>query len=184
MSITFNDQVISIMPKLRIQAMALTRNGAAADDLVQDAVCNALSAHGSFVPGTNFLAWMHRILRNRFISNRRKRREVTGIDHLPEEMFALWPAHEDRLALKEVAQIIGLLPVKQREALLKFAIDGMSYEAIAEAAKCPVGTAKSRVSRARRQLEAWLRDGTSYQIQSDTQVRSQLRPNPHSPAAI
>ena len=171
MSTTFNDQVISIMPKLRIQALALTRNAAAADDLVQDAVCNALSAPGSFVPGTNFPAWMHRILRNRFISNSRKRREITGID-LPEETFALWPAHEERLALKEVAQIIGLLPVKQREALLQVAIDGMSYEAVAEATKCPVGTAKSRVSRARRQLEAWLRDGTGYQIQSDTQIMS------------
>ncbi|MEJ7715964.1 MAG: sigma factor [Thermoleophilaceae bacterium] len=104
MSTTFNDQIISIMPKLRIQAMALTRNRAAADDLVQDAICNALSAHGSFVSGTNFPAWMYRILRNRFISNGRKRQEITGIDHLPEETFALWPAHEDRLALKEVAQ--------------------------------------------------------------------------------
>ena len=68
---TFHDQIIAILPKLRIQALALTRNRAAAEDLVQDAVCNALSAQQSFIPGTNFPAWMHRILRNRFISNLR-----------------------------------------------------------------------------------------------------------------
>ena len=61
----FHSQLVTILPKLRVQALALTRNRAAADDLVQDAVCNALSAQDSFIPGTNFAAWMHRILRNR-----------------------------------------------------------------------------------------------------------------------
>jgi len=65
MNTRFEEQVISILPKLRIQALALTRNRSAADDLVQEAVCNALRAHASFTPGTNFPAWMHRILRNR-----------------------------------------------------------------------------------------------------------------------
>ena len=74
---------IAILPKLRVQALALTRNRAAAEDLVQDAVCNALSAQDSFIPGTNFAAWMHRILRNRFISNLRKRRDTTDIDDVP-----------------------------------------------------------------------------------------------------
>ena len=85
---TFHDQVIAILPKLRIQALALTRNRAAAEDLVQDAVCNALSAQQSFIPGTNFPAWMHRILRNRFISNLRKRRDTTDIDDVPSSVFA------------------------------------------------------------------------------------------------
>src|ERR1700678_2475973 len=76
----FHDQVIAILPKLRVQALALTRNRTAAEDLVQDSVCNALSAQNTFVPGTNFPAWMHRILRNRFISNLRKRRDTTDID--------------------------------------------------------------------------------------------------------
>ena len=51
---TFHDQVIAILPKLRVQALALTRNRAAAEDLVQDAVCNALSASSSFIPGHQF----------------------------------------------------------------------------------------------------------------------------------
>ncbi len=156
MNTPFHDQVIAILPKLRIQALALTRNRSAAEDLVQDAVCNALSAHASFIPGTNFPAWMHRILRNRFISNLRKRRDTTDIDDVPQSAFATEAAHEDRLALKELGQAMTRLPADQREALLMVVVHGMSYEALAEATGCAVGTAKSRVFRARRQLEAWL----------------------------
>jgi RNA polymerase sigma-70 factor (ECF subfamily) len=153
---TFHDQVIAILPKLRVQALALTRNRAAAEDLVQDAVCNALSAHTTFIPGTNFAAWMHRILRNRFISNIRKRRDTTDIEDVPQSVFATDAAHEDRLALKELGVAMDRLPADQREALVMVVIHGMSYEALAEATGCAVGTAKSRVFRARRQLEAWL----------------------------
>ncbi len=153
---SFHDQVIAILPKLRVQALALTRNRASAEDLVQDAVCNALSAQDSFIPGTNFPAWMHRILRNRFISNLRKRRDTTDIDDVPASVFATNAPHEDRLALKELARAMARLPSDQREALVMVVIHGMSYEALAEATGCAVGTAKSRVFRARRQLETWL----------------------------
>ena len=153
---SFHNQVIRILPKLRIQALALTRNRTAAEDLVQDAVCNALSAQTSFIPGTNFAAWMHRILRNRFISNLRKRRDTTDIDDVPAHTFATEAPHEDRLALKELAKAMTRLPSDQREALMMVVVHGMSYEALAEATGCAVGTAKSRVFRARRQLEAWL----------------------------
>jgi RNA polymerase sigma-70 factor (ECF subfamily) len=156
MTTAFHDQVIAILPKLRVQALALTRNRAAAEDLVQDAVCNALSAQATFIPGTNFPAWMHRILRNRFISNLRKRRDTTDIDDVPQAVFATNAAHEDRLALKELGAAMDRLPADQREALVMVVIHGMSYEALAEATGCAVGTAKSRVFRARRQLEGWL----------------------------
>ena len=153
---TFHDQIIGILPKLRVQALALTRNRASAEDLVQDAVCNALSAQSSFIPGTNFPAWMHRILRNRFISNLRKRRDTTDIDDVPAATFATDAPHEDRLALKDLAKAMTRLPTDQREALVMVVVHGMSYEALAESTGCAVGTAKSRVFRARRQLEAWM----------------------------
>ena len=156
MTTIFHNQVIGILPKLRVQALALTRNRAAAEDLVQDAVCNALSAQTSFIPGTNFAAWMHRILRNRFISNLRKARDTTDIEDVPAHTFASEAPHEDRLALKELSKALTKLPSDQREALLMVVIHGMSYEQLADSTGCAVGTAKSRVFRARRQLEAWL----------------------------
>ena len=127
------------MPKLRIQALALTRNRAAAEDLVQDAVANALAAQDSFTPGTNFAAWMHRILRNRFISTLRKQRETTDIEDLPSSAFAVSAAHEDRMVLKELSRALGRLPADQREALFMVVLQGMSYEEVAEATGCAVG---------------------------------------------
>jgi RNA polymerase sigma-70 factor, ECF subfamily len=152
----FHTQLVALVPKLRIQALALTRNRAAAEDLVQDAVANALAAQDSFTPGTNFAAWMHRILRNRFISTLRKQRETTDIEDLPSSAFAVGAAHEDRMVLKELSRALGRLPADQREALFMVVLQGLSYEEVAEATGCAVGTAKSRVFRARRQLQTWL----------------------------
>ncbi|MBB3174195.1 RNA polymerase sigma-70 factor (ECF subfamily) [Endobacter medicaginis] len=179
----FHDQVIAILPKLRVQAMALTRNRTAAEDLVQDAVCNALSAQASFIPGTNFAAWMHRILRNRFISNLRKRRDTTDIDDVPASVFATEASHENSLALKDLSKSIAKLPSDQREALVMVVVQGMSYEALAEATGCAVGTAKSRVFRARRQLEAGLlgeersiaTGGRSVKLVAESDIMSALR---------
>ncbi|MBO1327527.1 sigma-70 family RNA polymerase sigma factor [Acetobacter suratthaniensis] len=156
MSDTFHDQIVNILPKLRVQALALTRNRAMAEDLVQDAVCNALSAQASFIPGTNFGAWMHRILRNRFISDLRKKRETTDIDDTPQSLLAVGARHDDRLALQELDAALARLPDDQREALVLGVLEGMSYQELAEISGCAVGTAKSRVFRARRQLETWL----------------------------
>ena len=167
----FHGQLITLLPRLRVQALALTRHRAAAEDLVQDAVANALAAQNSFTPGTNFAAWMHRILRNRFISTLRKQRETTDIEDLPAGAFAVSATHEDRLILKELGQAVNRLPADQREALFMVVLQGMSYEDVAEATGCAVGTAKSRVFRARRQLQTWLmgEESTGQGRAADTQ---------------
>lgn len=152
----FHGQLITLLPRLRVQALALARNRAAAEDLVQDAVVNALAAQNSFTPGTNFAAWMHRILRNRFISTLRKQRETTDVEDLPAGAFVVGPTHEDQLVLKELGRAVNRLPADQREALFMVVLQGMSYEEVAGTTGCAVGTAKSRVFRARRQLQDWL----------------------------
>jgi RNA polymerase sigma-70 factor (ECF subfamily) len=152
----FDANLVALLPRLRVQALGLTRNSAAADDLVQDAVANALAARDSFTPGTNFGAWMHRILRNRFISDMRKTRPRVDIDDAPDSALAVSGNHEDSLTLKELHRALGRLPHDQREALFLVTLQGMSYEDVAAATGCAVGTAKSRVFRARRQLQSWL----------------------------
>lgn len=152
----FHSLLVALLPKLRVQALALTRNRAAAEDLVQDAVANALAAQQSFTLGTNFAAWMHRILRNQFISTLRKQRETTDIDDIPSSVFAVSGAHDDRMVLKELSRALTRLPGDQREALFMVVLQGLSYEEVAQATGCAVGTAKSRVFRARRQLQSWL----------------------------
>ena len=152
----FHGLLIEMLPRLRVRAAALTRNRAAADDLVHDAVVNALAARDRFTPGTNFRAWMHRILHNRFISTTRKRREVEDVDALPEAALGVGAVQEDRLAWNELRAGLSRLPAEQRAALLLHALEGMSYDEVAAATGGGVGTATSRVCRARPQREAWL----------------------------
>jgi len=152
----FHDQLIALLPSLRARARSLSRDRPAAEDLLHDAVCSALAARASFTPGTNMAAWLHRILRNRFISDLRARRDNTPLEDVAAEKLAVMAPHEDRVALRELQQAIGRLPPDQRAALLMVTLDGMSYEELAEATGTAVGTAKSRVFRARRQLQAWL----------------------------
>jgi RNA polymerase sigma-70 factor, ECF subfamily len=69
---------------MRTWALALTRNASAADDLVQEVALKTLMASESFIPGTNFSAWTHRIMVNQFISNIRGQREYNDLDQMPE----------------------------------------------------------------------------------------------------
>jgi RNA polymerase sigma-70 factor (ECF subfamily) len=150
----FHDQLISFMPKMRIWALALTRNRAAADDLTQDVATKALVAKDCFIPGTNFSAWVHRIMINHFISGVRSRREFTDIENMPEIQVAA--PHEDRTALRELGWALNRLPHDQREALYMIVLQEKSYEDAAAITGCAIGTLKSRVHRARLQLRTFL----------------------------
>jgi RNA polymerase sigma-70 factor (ECF subfamily) len=153
---TFHDQLVALLPRLRVQAVSMTRNGVDADDLLQAAVANALAAQHSFAPGTNFGAWMFRILRNRFLSDIRCRRNNCDIDSAPVEALVRPAAQEHSLAFGELRRRLADLPHDNRAALMLVVVQGMSYEEAAEVMNCAVGTAKCRMFRARQQLEVWL----------------------------
>lgn len=152
----FHSLLVATLPALRLQALAMTRNRADADDLVQSAVVNALSAQAQFEQGTNFGAWMYRILRNRFLSDRRRARPHTDIEDAPSAALARPATQDSGLVMAELQQGLARLPVDHRVALVMVSVEGKSYEEVAATLGCPVGTAKCRVFRARRQLEAWL----------------------------
>jgi RNA polymerase sigma-70 factor (ECF subfamily) len=150
----FQDQLIAFLPKMRVWALALTRNRAAAEDLTQDVATKALVAKDCFIPGTNFSAWVHRIMINHFISSVRNRREFSDMDSMPD--LPVPAPHEDRTALRELDWALNRLPTDQREALFMIVLQEQSYEAAAEATGCAIGTLKSRVHRARLQLRAYM----------------------------
>src|ERR1700709_966129 len=136
----FHDQLISFMPKMRIWALALTRNRAAADDLAQDVATKALVAKDCFIPGTNFSAWVHRIMINHFISSVRSKRESTA----KESMRALPgpAADEGRTPPRDLGWARERLPADQREALYMIVLQELSYEDAAEITGCAIGTLK------------------------------------------
>jgi RNA polymerase sigma-70 factor, ECF subfamily len=129
---------------------------------VQDAVAGALAARGRYVPDpeAGFAAWVHRILRNRFLDTRRRQRETVNIDDVAESAVGVRAAHEERLVLGELRRALVRLPADQREALMMVALQGMGYDAVAAATQPAIGTAKSRVYRARQRLHAELRGAT------------------------
>jgi RNA polymerase sigma-70 factor (ECF subfamily) len=99
---------------------------------------------------------MYRIMRNRFISDRRRLRDTVEMDDAPADTFARSGNQEDNIALGELRREMARLPVDQRTALVMVAVQGLSYEEVAKITGCAVGTAKCRVFRARRALEARL----------------------------
>lgn len=156
MADSFHDQMIAILPRLRVQALALSRNRSAADDLVQEAVAKALAARDSFEDGTNFSAWMHRILRNTFISWIRRRRETQDLEHAPADVVGVPGNAFDNVVVRELSGALARLSPEQRESLVMVSVQGLSYEQVASLTGVAVGTAKCRVFRARRLLQAML----------------------------
>jgi RNA polymerase sigma-70 factor (ECF subfamily) len=141
-------------------ALRLTRNSADASDLVQESYLRALRTFSGFVPGTNAKAWLFRILYSVFANDhrRRRRRPSVAMDDLePQfERMALesWRAHgarsfEDRAFLEDA---LARLDEDFRAVVLLVDVEGLTYDEAAVTLGCPVGTVRSRLSRARRAL--------------------------------
>ncbi|MEO8242329.1 MAG: RNA polymerase sigma factor [bacterium] len=147
------DEIVKFLGPMRAFALSLTRNGASADDLVQDTIVKAWKNFGSFTPGTNLQAWLFTILRNTFYSDRRKSRfEVEDVDGIFSGQLSEKPAHDGKLALNDFFAAFVKLPVDQREALALVGASGYSYEEAAATCGVAVGTIKSRLNRGRKAL--------------------------------
>lgn len=151
--IAFHAALTDSLPGLRRYGLMLTRNRAAMEDLVQTTAVRALAAETGFAAGSNFGAWISRILYNEFISGVRRQRLFTSSDPLVVEEIASPARQEDHLILRELVGAINHLPPPQRKALLLSTVDGLNYEEIAAAMRCRTGTVKSRIGRARLQLQ-------------------------------
>lgn len=146
-------ELVSHMKVLRAFALSLTRNSAAADDLVQDTVLKAWSNLDKFQEGTNMRAWLFTILRNTFYSDRRKAvREVSDSDGAMTERLSEKPSHDGRLQLADFRAALAELPPEQREVLTLIGVLQYSYEEAAEVCGVKVGTIKSRLNRGREAL--------------------------------
>ncbi len=161
------EEIVEHLGSLRGFALSLTRDGSAADDLVQDTVIKAWKAIDQFQVGTNLRAWLFTILRNTYYSGRRKsRREVSDTDGLFAATLSVKPDHDGKLALTDFFKVFSQLPDEQREALILVGASGFAYEEAAETCGVAVGTIKSRVNRGRKRLIELLQmsDGESIDI--------------------
>lgn len=154
----FEELAIPLFDSLYNFARWIERDSDDAEDLVQETYLKALRGFASFQPGTNFRAWMFRILRNTFLSSRTKfdRRMNESLDseehgsglavdtETPETILM------NRSNSQLMQRAIDDLPMHYRETLLLCDVEEMSYRDIAEILSIPIGTVMSRLARARR----------------------------------
>ena len=156
----FEGELLEAIPFLRAFARTLCHDTEQAEDLAQEALMKAWQCREQFQPGTNLRAWLATILRNRFYSLGRRRKWQADYDQEIMERTLVAPDDpEANVELEDVRRALAMLPDFQREALILVGAGGMSYEEVAQIAGCPLGTVKSRVRRARDELQSLLFDG-------------------------
>src|ERR1700678_1041065 len=165
----FEDQALPLLPSLYNIASWLSRNPADAEDLVQETFLKALRGFSSFEPGSNFRAWIFRILRNTYLTSRTGLAALRTVA-LEDELYdrnesgtALFPEGaidretpernlirlSDRTALHAAME---KLPPPLLEVILLCDVEEMKYREIATVLEIPIGTVMSRIARARNAL--------------------------------
>jgi RNA polymerase sigma-70 factor (ECF subfamily) len=161
----FEELAMPLFDSLHNFARWLVHNQNDAEDLVQETYLKALRGFGSFRPGTNFRAWIFRILKNTFLTSCSKldRRMTVGTDS--EEEFPALPVGSatpeslliERSGNEAVQCAIEQLPVIFREVILLRDVEDASYREIAEILSIPIGTVMSRLARAREAVRETVR---------------------------
>lgn len=171
--VAFEAEVLDHLDALYGVAYRMTREAAAAEDLVQDTIVKAVRARSQYQAGTNLKAWLLRILTNTFINRHRRggleRDVLEGPDAGPladrwigaATMRAMRDPEREMIAPlleQEVRGALEALPEPFRLAIVLSDVEGLSYREIADVMGCPVGTVMSRLHRARRMLQETLYD--------------------------
>jgi RNA polymerase sigma-70 factor (ECF subfamily) len=163
--VSFEELAVPLFDQLYNFAHWLTRDRSEAEDLVQEAYTKALRGFSSFQLGTNFRAWMYRILRNTFLTSRTGlQATMTVALELEEDNLELPIEREtpeamliERSNWQLIQNAIEELPQHYREILLLCDLEELSYREISETLSIPLGTVMSRLSRARNTLTKLVR---------------------------
>jgi RNA polymerase sigma-70 factor (ECF subfamily) len=162
--VQFEDLAMPLFDSLYNFARWMARDANDAEDIVQETYLKALRGFSSFRPGTNFRAWMFRILKNTFLSSRSKlEHRMTVAFDFEDEGVDLAVEYEtpDSILMKHIdthllRRAIESLPAHYSEALLLCEVEEMSYQEIADILAIPIGTVMSRLSRARKALREFV----------------------------
>jgi RNA polymerase sigma-70 factor, ECF subfamily len=158
--VSFEELAVPLFDQLYNFAHWLTRDRTEAEDLVQETYTKALRGFSSFQLGTNFRAWMYRILRNTFLTSRTGLKATMTVPLEPDEDNLELPIEREtpeamlieRSTWQLIQHAIEELPLHYREILLLCDLEEMSYREISETLSIPLGTVMSRLSRARNTL--------------------------------
>lgn len=163
-NITFKKDLLGVQDDLLRFAYKLTSDREEANDLLQETSLKALDNEEKYTPDTNFKGWIYTIMRNIFINNYRQTvRKATVIDQT-EDLFHLNICQDSGLdtpdgsyAVKEISKALNSFPDEYRIPFNMF-VAGYKYNEIAEKMNLPLGTVKSRIFFARKNLRKQLKD--------------------------
>ncbi len=169
--------LIAEAENLRKFALHLTRNKSDADDLVQSTILRALEKSDYFEDGTSLRKWTSKIMFNLFVTDyRRKTRFETQYDPDPYiQSQAVNAPQESEAELHAVGDAMNKLSDDHREILTMVCVKDMPYQEVADALCIPVGTVRSRLSRARESLNMALESGNTADYQEVMRVPAYLR---------
>jgi RNA polymerase sigma-70 factor (ECF subfamily) len=170
----FEEEAMKHLDALYRTALRMTRNPSDAEDLVQDALVRAYRFYDRFEQGTNFRAWLFKILTNTYINTYRRKQGRPQESSLEDtEDFFLYNQLSgdggervtdvedtvlDNLGADAIQRAIDALPPQFRTTVQLSDVEGLSYAEIAEATGVAKGTVMSRLFRGRRQLQRTLWD--------------------------
>jgi RNA polymerase sigma-70 factor (ECF subfamily) len=144
------------IPRLRRYAFALHRsNRSQADDLVQDTLVRAIAKQHRWQPGTNLRGWLFTLMHHQNVNDVRRSIARGGGGFAAEELCDSLASVSDpsaSLQLRDLERAMAKLPIENRQVILLVALEGLSYEDVAEVLRIPVGTVRSRLSRGRATL--------------------------------
>ncbi|MBL7783533.1 MAG: RNA polymerase sigma factor [Bacteroidetes bacterium] len=155
----FNTKLNTLTTLLHSFAYNLTKNVEDAKDLYQETAYRALFNRDKFQPDTNFKAWMFTIMKNIFINNYRKKvKSNTILDTTDNQYYLNSGSHatnnaaEGGIMLKELNAMVSSLDDSIRVPFLMH-FEGFKYQEIADELELPLGTVKSRIFFARKELK-------------------------------
>lgn len=149
------DDLVALLPRLQRFARALTRSAQEADDLVQEACLRALDRAAQWDSTQPLDRWVFAIIRNTWISERRKAKVRLGQGHVPAEESGELVSRdtgEGHHAAAELNATLSALPEEFRTVLLIVSVEGYSYQEASTLLDVPLGTVMSRMHRARKAL--------------------------------
>jgi RNA polymerase sigma-70 factor, ECF subfamily len=161
----FGERLQTEIPHLRRYARSLDRDPERAADLVQNCLLRALAKQHLWEAGTNLRSWLFTIMHNQHVTELRRLwrdRARMAVPEPPPDTGLAVPS----LAVLDLYRAMAELPDEQRRVVVLAGLREMSYEEVAAVLAVPVGTVRSRLSRARGKLRKRLalRDERSYDL--------------------
>jgi len=164
--------LVKEMPNLSKFAMRLTRNQADAEDLVQATLLKALEKSDYFEDGTSLFKWTSKIMFNTFASMyRRKTKFETQYDPQASiDKQSIAATQEDHVDLLTAQELIRRLSSEHQEIIYLTCVHDLRYQEAADHLGIPVGTVRSRLGRARSQLQGYINTPSSVPVTSDARA--------------